>query len=94
MIRKVIEQLIDKLVKHAYDSMVNYFKSRAAEFKEAQAKPDDGVTIKISWVNIPGMSTIRAAINAIREKLSFSNLTDLTLPNIPAPEIQIAAGKI
>jgi hypothetical protein len=93
VILKIIEKLVEKLTELAYQALVNYFKARAAEFKEAQAKPQDGVTVKIIWINIPGMSTIRAAINALRGNLSLGNLADLALPNIPTPEIKIAADK-
>ncbi len=93
VLKKVVEKLIEKVSDLAYNAVVNYFKARSAEFKQAQALPDDGVTIKIIWSNIPGMSSIRAIINAIRGNLSVGNITDLVLPNIPAPEVKIAAGK-
>ena len=87
---KLIEKLIEKLSERAYQALVNFFKARAAEFKQAQAQPQDGVTVKITWTNIPGMSGI---LNAIRGNLSIGNLSDLALPNIPTPEIQIIADK-
>jgi hypothetical protein len=93
ILKKVVEKLVEKISELAYQAIVNYFKARAAEFKQAQASPDDGVTIKIIWVNIPGMSTIRAIINAIRGNLSVGNLADLALPNIPTPDVQISTGK-
>ena len=93
IISKLVEKLIDKISTLAYEALVNFFKARAAEFKEAQAKPQDGVTVKLTWHNIPGMSTIRTVINAVRGNLSIGNLADLALPNIPAPEIKIMADK-
>ncbi len=90
---KLIEKLIVKISELAYQAVVNYFKARAAEFKQMQAEPEDGVTIKIIWVNIPGMSQLRAIINAVRGQMSVGNLADLVLPSIPTPEIQIKAGK-
>ena len=93
VISKVIKALIDKLSKQAYESLGNFFKARAAEFKQAQAEPQDGVTIKLSWNNIPGMSAIRTVINAVRGNLSIGNLQDLSLPNIPAPVIKVTADK-
>jgi hypothetical protein len=93
VLKKVVEKLVEKVSDLAYNAVVNYFKARAAEFKQAQALPDDGVTIKIIWSNIPGMSSIRAIINAIRGNLSVGNITDIVLPNIPAPEVKITAGK-
>ena len=77
----------------AYIAVVNFFKARAAEFKTAQAQPQDGVTIKIIWKNVSGMSTIRSIINAIKGKLSVGNLSELSLPNFPVPEIKIKADK-
>ena len=89
ILSKIIEKLVEKLVDQAYTAVANYFKARAAEFKEAYAKPQDGVTVKMIWVNIPGMATIRTIFNAIKGKLSLGNLADLVLPNIPLPEIQV-----
>jgi hypothetical protein len=93
MIKKIIEQIVEKLCERAYQSLSNFFKARAAEFKEAQAKPQDGVTVKVVWSNVQGMSTIRTVINAIRGKLSLGNIGDLTLPNIGAPDIRIMPDK-
>lgn len=93
IISKIIEKLVDKLSKQAYDAVVDFFKARAAEFKDAQAQPQDGVTIKLTWNNIHGMSVVRTVINAIRGNLSIGNLTDMALPNLPAATIKIEAGK-
>ena len=93
MIRKIIEQIVEKLCDRAYQSLSNFFKARAAEFKQAQAKPRDGVTVKVIWTNVQGMSTIRTVINAIRGKLSLGNIGDLTLPNIGTPDIRIMPDK-
>jgi hypothetical protein len=90
---KLIEKLVDKISTMAYEALGGYFKARAAEFKQAQAEPQDGVTIKIAWVNIQGMSAIRTLIGAIRGNLSLGNLTNLSMPNIPAPAITITADK-
>ena len=93
VLKKVVEKLVEKISELAYQAIVNYFKARAAEFKQAQASDNDGVTIKIIWINVPGMSSIRAIINAVRGKFTVGNLADLVLPNIPTPEIKIVAGK-
>jgi hypothetical protein len=90
---KIIDKLVNKLADVALKGIVNYFKARAAEFKQAQSTVHDGVTMKIIWVNVPGMSGIRALINAIRGKMSVGNLADLALPNIPMPEVMIRPGK-
>ena len=94
LISSIVGKMIEKIADLAYQSLGNYFKARAAEFKEAQAKPQDGVTIKILFRNIQGMSSIRAVINAIRGNFSINDLSGLKLPNIPAPEIQIVADKV
>ena len=90
---KIVGSLIEKIAEAAYQGVVNYFKARAAEFKQAQAEPADGVTVKIIYVNVPGMSKIAAVINALRGTFSVGNLLDLTLPSIPGPEVQVRAGK-
>ena len=93
IISKLVEKLIDKIATLAYEAVGNFFKARAAEFKEAQAQPQDGVTVKLTWDNIPGMSTIRAIINAIRGNLSIGNLSDLAIPSLPVPDIKVEADK-
>lgn len=93
LISKLIEKLIGKISTVAYDSIVNFFKARATEFKEAQAQPQDGVTIRLSWKNVGGMSALRTVINAIRGNSSFGNLKDLSLPAFQPPEISVLADK-
>lgn len=93
ILTKIIGQLVEKLSEHAYQAVANFFKGRAAEFKEAQAQPQDGVTVKITWSNIQGMSAIRNVINAIRGKNPLGNISDMTLPNIPTPDIKIIADR-
>ncbi len=93
IIAKIVEQIIEKLSTMAYDALGNFFKARAAEFKQAQAQPQDGVTIKLIWSNITGMSAIRSVINAIRGNLYIGNLKDLALPKFSAPDIKIEADK-
>jgi hypothetical protein len=93
IIGKLVEKLVEKISSVAYEAVANFFKARAAEFKQAQAEPQDGVTIKLTWNNIAGMSTIRTIINAIRGNLSVGNLTDLSLPSLQVPDIKIVADK-
>ncbi len=93
IISGIVGKLVDKISTQAYEAVAGFFKARAAEFKAAQAEPQDGVTIKLSWNNVPGMAVIRTIINAIRGNLSIGNLGDLTLPNMPAPDIRIIADK-
>ena len=92
ILKKIIEQLVEKLSEHAYQAVANFFKGRAAEFKEAQAQPQDGVTVKITWSNIQGMSAVRSVINAIQGKNPVG-ISDLSLPNIPTPDVKIIADK-
>jgi hypothetical protein len=88
----VVENLVNKLAGKAYDEIRDYFKSRAAEFKQAQAEPQDGVTLKLIWSNVPGLAAIKSIISAIRGNLSF-NPAMLTFPSLSKPEIVIKAGK-
>jgi hypothetical protein len=90
---RIIDRLINRLLKLAIKGVTNYFKTRATEFRKAQASGRDGVTMKIIWVNIQGMSAIRTVINAIRGKLALGNVSSLALPNIPTPDVQLFAGK-
>jgi hypothetical protein len=89
----IIKQLVEKISGHAYQALATFFKARGAEFKKAQAEPQDGVTIKIKWTNVQGMAAIRTVISAIRGKLSLGNISDLALPNITAPEINVIADR-
>lgn len=93
MIGKLVEALTEKLGGKAYDAVAAFFRARAGEFKTAQAAPQDGVTIKLVWTNVQGMSAIRAVIGAIRGNLSLGSLSDLSFPNFTAPEVSIVADK-
>ncbi|HTE25242.1 hypothetical protein [Flavitalea sp.] len=93
VISKLVEKIIEKIAGSAYDSVAAFFKARATEFKEAQAQPQDGVTIKLGWKNVTGMSTIRTVIGAIRGNLSIGNLGNITMPSLQAPEIKVVADK-
>lgn len=93
IITKLTGHLMSKISSLAFDSVVNFFKTRAAEFKEAQAQPQDGVTIRLSWRNVGGMSALRNVINAIRGNGSPGNLKDLSLPSFRAPEMKVLADK-
>lgn len=90
---KLVEKIIDAIVNIAKTAIVNYFKARAAEFKQAQQQSPNGVTVSLSFINIPGMSKISAVINALRGDLSLGNITDMVLPSFPVPEVTIQAGK-
>jgi hypothetical protein len=91
----LVNQLLERFSGLAYHQIRDYLKGNAAEFKQEQAQPEDGVTIKMSWTNIPGMATIKTIITAIRGNLPVGNLAQLKLPStaIPKPEIKIKAGK-
>jgi hypothetical protein len=88
----LVENLVNKLAGKAYDEIRDYFKSRAAEFKQAQAEPQDGVTIKVVWSNVPGLAAVKTILSAIRGNLSF-NPAMLSFPSLPKPEILVKAGK-
>ena len=93
ILSKLIEKITEKISSKAYDAIVGFFKERATEFKTAQAAPQDGVTIKLVWSNVPGMSVIRTIINAVQGNLSIGSLSDLSLPSLSVPEITIVADK-
>ncbi|MBL0133784.1 MAG: hypothetical protein IPP79_07165 [Chitinophagaceae bacterium] len=93
VIGKLIEQLVESVANKAYEAIAAFFKSRAAEFKSAQAEPQDGVTVKLFWKNIQGMGAIRTLINSLKGNLSIPNLSDLSLPKLTAPDIKILAEK-
>ncbi|MET7258952.1 hypothetical protein [Dyadobacter fermentans] len=93
MMGKIVQAMTEKLSGKAYDAVVAFFKARAAEFKTAQAAPQDGVTIKLVWTNVQGMSAIKTVISAIRGNLSLGSLSDLSFPNLTAPEVSIVADK-
>lgn len=93
LVKTVVEKLTEKICGQAYEAVLTFFKSRAAEFKGAQALPQDGVTIKIMWLNVTGMSTIRTIINAVQGKLSLGSIDSLSLPNLSVPQIQVVADK-
>ncbi len=88
----LVETLVNKLAGKAYDEIRNYFKSRSAEFKQAQAEPRDGVTIRVLWSNVPGLAAVKTLISAVRGNLSF-NPAMLSFPGLPKPEIVVKAGK-
>jgi hypothetical protein len=90
---KLVEALTEKVSSKAYEALVNFFKARAAEFKEAQSQPQDGVTLKLTWNNVPGMSAIRTIISAVQGNLSIGNLSDISVPVLSVPDIKIVADK-
>jgi hypothetical protein len=93
ILTSLITKLIDKIAGRVFDQIKDYFKARAEEFKRAQAEPEDGVTISVKWRNVAGLSALKTAISAIRGNLSLGSLTQLSAPNLPAPEIHVKAGK-
>jgi hypothetical protein len=90
---KIIEALTQKLLARAFQSVKVFFKSRAKEFTDALAQPDDGVTIRIAWKNVAGMAQIRSAINVLRGEGSLSNIGGINMPSLPTPVLTVHAGK-
>jgi hypothetical protein len=88
----ILENIVKRLAGKAYDEVRDYFRSRAAEFKQAQAQPEDGVTIRVTWSNIAGLSTIKSLITALREG-KLINPASISFPNLSKPEITVSAGK-
>ena len=93
LIAKIVQRLIEELSQKAFQSVQEYFKKRAKEFKDAQAQPQDGVTLRITWSNIAGLSSIRQIITAIRGKGSIGSLADLSIPQFRNPAIRIFPDK-
>ncbi len=93
VISKLVELLIERVSTAAYNAVVGYFKARAVEFKDAQAHPQDGVTIQLTWNQVPGMSSIRAVINAVKGKVSIGDITTIGIPSLPTPIVKSVAGK-
>ncbi|MCF1752344.1 hypothetical protein [Mariniradius sediminis] len=93
LIRKIIEQIVEVLSQKAYHGVLEYFKTRAKEFKEAQAQPQDGVTLRVTWSNIVGLSTFRQVISTMLAKGPFGSLADLSVPQFRNPTIKIFPGK-
>jgi len=92
ILTSLMESLVKKLAGKAYDEVRDYFKSRAAEFLQAQAQPEDGVTIRVVWNNVAGLSAIKSLISAVREG-KFINPGSLSFPNLSKPDITATAGK-
>jgi hypothetical protein len=88
----LIESLVKKLAGKAFDEVRDYFKSRAAEFQQAQAQPEDGVTVRVVWNNVAGLSAIKSLISAVREG-KLINPGTLSFPNLSKPDITAMAGK-
>jgi hypothetical protein len=92
-LEKVIEKLTEKFVDAGYEAVVDFFKARATEFKDSLSKPEDGVTIRIAWTNVPGMAQIRSVIKLIRGEGSLGDLKNISFPTINAPTLLVSEGK-
>ena len=90
----LIEKFIEKVTDSAYRMLVNYFKTRANEFINAQSQPQDGVTLKLTWINVPGMAGISSIINGLKGRSTSGILTNVVIPDLPLPEVKIVAGKL
>lgn len=93
VLKKVVEKIVMAITDAAIKAVANYFKTRAAEFIAAQADQKDGVTVKIVFSAVPGMSVISAAIQAVKGNLSVGNIADLVFPALPIPDVQVSADK-
>jgi hypothetical protein len=91
-LRKIVGKLVEKILGSSAGKVKSLFKERAKEFSDALAQPDDGVTIRVSWSNVAGMSAIRGVIKALRDG-SLSGFKDLSVPELGTPEVSIIAGK-
>ncbi|MBO0939071.1 hypothetical protein J2I47_21130 [Fibrella sp. HMF5335] len=89
---KLVEKLIEKFAEVVRNAVVTYLRNRKQEFISA-ATHQDGVTVKVSFTNVPVMAKIRLIINAMKGKASLGDLTDFTLPSLPSPAIIIVGGR-
>jgi hypothetical protein len=92
-LEKIVEKATEKFVDAAHDAVRSFFKAGAAEFKEALAKPEDGVTIRVTWTNVPGMAQIKSMIRLIRGEGALGDLKNISFPSVTAPSIKIIEGK-
>lgn len=88
----LLEKLADKFADNAFDGMRQVFRTRAAEFRKAQAEPDDGVTIGITWPHVSGLSALRSLFSRVNPGMMISD-SMLQALNPGGPEIIIKAGK-
>lgn len=91
-LKKIVETLTNAISSKAYDSVLQFLKTRSKEFITAQSEPQDGVTICVVWKNVQGMSMIKSLISAIKGG-GLPYLSDLTMPKLNAPELVIKGGK-
>ncbi len=90
-----LEKLANLITDKAVEAVENYFKARAAEFIAAQAEPKDGVTVKLTFNNFPGMAAISTLVQAAKGKLTVGHIADLVLPpKLPMPDVQVKADKV
>lgn len=92
-ISKITNKLMQIVLKEGQNLLFKIFKSRSVEFKKAQAEPDDGITVKISWHNISGMSALAKMIRSIKRKQALGSLSDIAITKLEDPKIIIVAGK-
>ncbi len=92
-VEKVVEKMTEKLVDAGFQAVKDFLKARSTEFKDALAKPEDGVTIQISWKNVPGMAQIRSVIKLIRGEGSLGDLKNISFPSLNAPTLTVIEGK-
>jgi len=94
VLTSIIKNLIEKFSESGYNEVKEFFQSKSNSFQDAVNKPENGVTIRLQWINVPGMSKIRSIINLIKGKGSLGDLKDMTLPGVPTPQVIIFPGKI
>ncbi len=93
VIKGIMLKLVTYLAKKAYHAVINYLKGKSGEFISAQTAPQDGVTIKIIWFNLPVMKQISAIVSAYKGRITAGHIAGLVLPSLPLPEIKVLPGK-
>ncbi len=88
----VLENVVRIITEKAFEGLRDFMRTRSAEFRKAQAEPEDGLTLIISWNNVAGLSGLKSLITGIStgQLINPAMIRDLK-PG--TPEIRVIAGK-
>jgi hypothetical protein len=95
---KILEKIIQRLADFVLNAVANFFKGRKQEFLSVQRGASDGVTIKITFMGIPGMSQLRLVLKLLRDpkNTSLGDVNDfLSLPGVMniVPDVKVFPNK-
>jgi hypothetical protein len=80
--------LVEKLLEWLAPKLVDYFQQQAKRFIDATREPADGVTIVVTYRNVPGMPTLR---DALRGGFVLPRANPFA-GGMPSVDIQVLAG--